>query len=303
MNQYVAWNGETYQGEPPAGWQLAGDGRWWPAESLAAATPPAPAGPPPAAPQPAPPQPVGPQPAPQNYAPAPGSPSVGGPGPAPRGAYGGPPPASSGGGGGAAKTILIVLGVLLVVLVGGCGAFLFTAGRAIDQVADEGAELIAEAQKAAEENAATIVPSSVPATATSQADRSTGSRVGQTVRAGGWELTVHQVIDPLPAESVLFDDLADGNRFVEIDAEVTNIDDESGFLSSFLCFGLHHNPANGRAEQSASSGSTGELLDGMVNQGEQLRGSIVYEVPQSWTSLQLRFDCTFQGDVALIDLN
>jgi hypothetical protein len=45
MNQFVAWNGETYQGQPPEGWYLAADGRWWAPGS--GPKPPPPAAPPP----------------------------------------------------------------------------------------------------------------------------------------------------------------------------------------------------------------------------------------------------------------
>lgn len=34
MSQYVAWDGNTYQGQPPDGWVPSTDGRWWPPNSL-----------------------------------------------------------------------------------------------------------------------------------------------------------------------------------------------------------------------------------------------------------------------------
>lgn len=33
-NTYVAWDGERYEGQPPAGWYLAADNRWWPPQEL-----------------------------------------------------------------------------------------------------------------------------------------------------------------------------------------------------------------------------------------------------------------------------
>jgi hypothetical protein len=40
----VAWDGNVYQGAPPAGWHLAGDGRWWPQSSVPSAPELSPAG-------------------------------------------------------------------------------------------------------------------------------------------------------------------------------------------------------------------------------------------------------------------
>ena len=55
MSQYVAWDGNTYEGKPPRGWVRARDGRWWPIESVprqtqASRPPPPPADPPPPGP-------------------------------------------------------------------------------------------------------------------------------------------------------------------------------------------------------------------------------------------------------------
>src|SRR5690625_2581913 len=59
--------------------------------------------------------------------------------------------------------------------------------------------------------------------------------VGDLVELGDWQVQVHAVTDPLESSNE-FVQPAEGNRFVSIDVEVTNLGDGPETVSSMLCF-------------------------------------------------------------------
>lgn len=114
--------------------------------------------------------------------------------------------------------------------------------------------------------------------------------IGDTVKLGDWSVQVYGIQDPLVPTNGYITPAA-GNRFVQVDTEVTNHSDKAEMVSSMACFDLRDSD-NKRYTIAITGESTG-LLDGEVAPGASLRGNLDYEVPDSATGLQLHFKCDF----------
>lgn len=122
------------------------------------------------------------------------------------------------------------------------------------------------------------------------------------MKLGDWTVKVNGVADPqAPANE--FSTPAAGNRWVGVDAEVTNGSADPATVSSLACFKLHDS-ANREYSETIASGITPAAPDGQIEPGGAKRGTLVFEVPQDATGLQLRFNCDLldTGQV-IIDLS
>lgn len=112
--------------------------------------------------------------------------------------------------------------------------------------------------------------------------------VGDLVELGDWQVRVHAVTDPYSEDTPVLQPAA-GNRWVAVDAEVTNGSDQPQAVSSIACFGLQDS-ANVEYQMTVTGG-TALPPDGEVPAGQSKRGTLVYEVPATATGLQLTFQC------------
>ncbi|MFM9378154.1 DUF4352 domain-containing protein [Gordonia sp. VNK21] len=124
--------------------------------------------------------------------------------------------------------------------------------------------------------------------------------VGDTVELGDWQVKVNQVTDPyLPGNE--FISPSPGERYVRVDAQVTNRSDSPQTVSSVMCFSLRDNDNRSHDITITDGGST---IDGEVPAGGTLRGDLDFEIPEQATDLQLQFKCDLFGSgSALIDLS
>ncbi len=125
--------------------------------------------------------------------------------------------------------------------------------------------------------------------------------LGDYVQVGDWTVVAHGVTDPLaPTNEFLAPD--PGNRWVGVDVEVTNTDDQAKTVSSVMCFELVD--STNRSYDITLTGSGSSSMDGSVNPGGSLRGDVEFEIPQDATGLQLKFDCDLlSSNSVLIDLS
>jgi uncharacterized protein DUF4352 len=112
--------------------------------------------------------------------------------------------------------------------------------------------------------------------------------VGDLVELGDWQVRVHGVNDPYTEQDPVLQPQA-GNRWVAVDAEVTNGSDQAQVVSSIACFGLQD--GDNVEYQMTVTGGTVLPPDGEVPAGGSKRGTLVYEVPQAATGLELTFQC------------
>ena len=110
--------------------------------------------------------------------------------------------------------------------------------------------------------------------------------VGDTVELGSLRVLVHAVTDPL-ASSNEFSTPAQGNRWVAVDVEVTNIGDQPVTLSSLMQFEVQD--ASNAAYAPALTAETLPSIDGEAAPGGSRRGTIVFEVPEAAAGLRLAF--------------
>lgn len=115
------------------------------------------------------------------------------------------------------------------------------------------------------------------------------AKVGDTVKLGDWEIRVNDVTDPVKSSNEFMTPEA-GNRWVSVNATVSNKSDKPETVSSMMCFDLRD--AEGQKFETTITGSTGSQLDGEVPAGGRLKGSVAFEVPESVKSgLELHFKC------------
>lgn len=112
--------------------------------------------------------------------------------------------------------------------------------------------------------------------------------VGDLVELGDWQVRAHGVTDPYASDNQLLQPAA-GNRWVAVDVEVTNGSAEIQTVSSILCFGLQDSASV--EYQMTITGDAALPPDGEVAAGASKRGTLVYEVPQAATGLQMTFKC------------
>lgn len=113
--------------------------------------------------------------------------------------------------------------------------------------------------------------------------------VGDIVDLGEWRIQVHGFTDPY-TEDNQFVSPAEGNRWVAVDAEVTNNSDAPEIVSSLLCFELLDG-SNQAYTATITGGEAVQAPDGEVAPGESRRGTLVYELPTGVSDLRLSFKC------------
>lgn len=145
-----------------------------------------------------------------------------------------------------------------------------------------------------EENTATKVDGA------DAAQQAADFNVGDTVELGDWQVKVNGVTDPYVSGNEFITPAA-GNRYVRVDAQVTNTGDKPETVSSMMCFDLRDDSNRSHDITFTDNSST---LDGEVPAGGTLRGDLDFEIPDSATDLQLQFKCDLFGSgSALINLS
>ncbi len=125
--------------------------------------------------------------------------------------------------------------------------------------------------------------------------------VGDTVKLGDWKVKVNQVTDPYTPDNDFVTPAA-GNRYVMVDAQVTNDSGKPQTVSSMMCFELRDDSS--RKHSVTVTGDQASSLDGEVAAGDTLRGDLAFEVPDSAKNLQLQFKCNLFGSgSAVINLS
>lgn len=113
--------------------------------------------------------------------------------------------------------------------------------------------------------------------------------VGDLVELGDWRVQVHGVTDPVESTNQFLAPSA-GNRWVAVDAEVTNTGAEPQAVSSLLCFEVADD--QNRSYTLTITGDPGATPpDGEVAPGAARRGTLTYEVPADAAGLRLTFKC------------
>jgi hypothetical protein len=110
-------------------------------------------------------------------------------------------------------------------------------------------------------------------------------QVGDTAHTADLDVTVHQVQDPFEPTNE-FETPQAGMRFVAVESELTNADDESITWSSLM--GAELTDSENRPYTVALAGIDLPQLDGDVPAAGSRRGWVVFEVPQDATGLQVR---------------
>ncbi len=124
--------------------------------------------------------------------------------------------------------------------------------------------------------------------------------VGDVVELGDWTVQVHEVIDPLESSNDFLGP-DDGERWVAVDAEVTNLGGDVETVSSMMCFDLQD--GSNRSYNITITGENLPSLDGEAAAGAARRGTLVYAVPADATGLRLNFKCdVFSSGSATIEL-
>jgi hypothetical protein len=124
-------------------------------------------------------------------------------------------------------------------------------------------------------------------------------QVGETAHTADLDVTVHAVQDPYePANE--FETPQAGMRFVAVEAELTNADDEPITWSSIM--GAELTDDQNRPYTVALAGTDLPQLDGDVPAAGSRRGWVAFEVPQDATGLQLRIKGSVTATGSLFDL-
>jgi Domain of unknown function (DUF4352) len=114
--------------------------------------------------------------------------------------------------------------------------------------------------------------------------------VGDTIELGDFRFVVHAVTDPFPDNSETTSP-SDDDRWVAVDAELTNLDDDAVTVQETAVFEVQDSRYRG-----FNVIDTGEDLPdvgGEIPGGESRRGTLVFEVSGRSTGLRL----AFAGDV------
>jgi hypothetical protein len=123
--------------------------------------------------------------------------------------------------------------------------------------------------------------------------------VGQTAHTGDFNIVLHTVTDPWVSTNE-FDTPQPGNRFVAVEVEVKNTDDEMDIVSTLL--DAEVTDSMNRPWDIALAGFELPQVDGEVQPGEARRGWMVFEVPADATDLQLRIKGELTSTGSLFDL-
>lgn len=126
--------------------------------------------------------------------------------------------------------------------------------------------------------------------------------VGDVVELGDWRIQVHGFTDPYTEDNEFLSP-AEGNRWVAVDAEVTNNGESADIVSSIVCFELLD--GNNQAYTvTITAGEAAQPPDGEVASGASRRGTLVYELPAGVNDMRLSFKCDlFSTGSAVIRLS
>lgn len=112
--------------------------------------------------------------------------------------------------------------------------------------------------------------------------------VGDVVKLGDWQTTVHAVTDPYTSSNQ-FLQAKPGNRLLTVDTEVRNQSSKPATVSSIMCFELQDSQNKSYNLTITDESTAG--LDGELAPGAAKRGTLAYEVPAASTGLRLQFKC------------
>jgi hypothetical protein len=114
--------------------------------------------------------------------------------------------------------------------------------------------------------------------------------MGELIELGDFRLIVHDFTDPYPDNSSTTSP-SDDDRWVAVDAEVTNLEDEPVTLSATVEFEVQDSTFRGY--NVIDTDESLPDLSGEIPAGESRRGTMVFEVSGASTGLRL----SFAGDV------
>lgn len=123
--------------------------------------------------------------------------------------------------------------------------------------------------------------------------------VGDTAHTADLDVTVHAVQDPYQPTNEL-ETPQPGNRFVAVEAELTNGTDQPITWSSIM--GAELTDDQNRPYTVALAGTDLPQLDGDVPAAGARRGWVVFEVPEDAAGLQLRIKGSVSATGSLFDL-
>jgi hypothetical protein len=109
-------------------------------------------------------------------------------------------------------------------------------------------------------------------------------QVGQAVKTNKWEVTVNKAVASQGTD--VFQPKA-GNIYLEIDVTMKNVTDQTQDASSLLMWNVK-SAANGQKQSVALTDKPS--LDGKVEAGGSLTGTLTYEVPTSVKKYTLSFE-------------
>ena len=203
-----------------------------------------------------------------------------------------PPPKAKGGGCGKAMLITAVVLVGLIAVGGIIGAIAGGGDDDDDDTADR-----TEAVAGATESNGQPGDTSPPATTADSDDGPEVYAIGETAHTGEFDVTVHGKQDPYVSSNE-FDTPPDGQRFVAVEATVTNTSDEPTGISTLV--GTELLDQLDRPWSIALAGLDLPQLDAItVAPGEARRGWVVFAVPPDATDLRIRIkgNLTANGSV------
>jgi hypothetical protein len=114
--------------------------------------------------------------------------------------------------------------------------------------------------------------------------------IGDLIELGDFRLIVYDFTDPYPDNSATTSP-SDDDRWVAVDAEVTNLDDEAVTMSATTEFEIQDSIHRGY--NVIDTGESLPELSGEIPAGGSRRGTLVFEVSGASTGLRL----SFAGDV------
>lgn len=138
-------------------------------------------------------------------------------------------------------------------------------------------------------------PASSAGNVTTVAAAPAGYKVGDTAKTSDLEVTVHAVTDPFASSTVIKPKA--GMRWVLADVAVKNTSDKKVAFSTVLLVELVD--GSGQSWRPTITGEKLPSLDGDVLAGGVRRGSMVFELPESSTGLQLRVKGSLTADGVL----
>lgn len=116
-------------------------------------------------------------------------------------------------------------------------------------------------------------------------------KVGDTVKVGDtWQAVVNSVKTD---DGGQFSTLKSGDTYLVIDVSLTNLSSTEQNVSSVLFFTLQD--STGQKYDETVDTNASATLDGKVEAGQPLRGSLAYEVPSSIHSFTLNFSPNIVG--------